>query len=84
MRKAVDSINCPDTGASITLAGRPLMKKMNLTPKNLYKDNTRVSAAKGSLIKVLSLIPVKLRIQHEGTTWETNECIYFMNGVLNT
>ena len=84
MRKAVDNTNCLDTGASITLVGRSLMKKMNLTPRNLFKDNTRVSAGEGSCIKVLGFLPAKLRIQHEGATLETLECIYFTDGVFTT
>ena len=35
MRKAVDNTNCPDTGASITIAGKSLMKKMGLNNNNL-------------------------------------------------
>ena len=61
-RKAVDNTNCPDTGASITIAGKSLMKKMGLNNNNLIRDNTKVSAAEGSTIKVWGFIPVKLRV----------------------
>ena len=43
-RTAIDKTNCPDTGASITIAGRGLMRKMGLTHNNLHRDKTNVSA----------------------------------------
>ena len=60
MRTVVDNTNCPDTGASVTIAGKSLMKKMGLTNNNLLRDNTRISAAEGTPIKVWGFIPVKL------------------------
>ena len=81
-RRAMDSTNCLDTGASITLTGKNLMKKMGLNSNNLLKDNTRVSAAEGSTIKVIGFIPVKLKLKHDGMTHKTNEYLYFAEGVL--
>ena len=49
------------------------MKKMNLTPRNLFKDTNRVSAAEGSRIKVLGFLPAKFRIQKVGATLEMYE-----------
>ena len=84
-RLAVDSTNCPDTGASVTIAGKNLMKKMGLTKDNLLKDNTWVSAAEGTSIKVWGFIPVKLRVRDKGgEVHETNECLYFAEGVCTT
>ena len=82
---AVDSTNCPDTGASVTIADKNLMKKMGLTKDNLLKDNTRISAAEGTSIKVWGFIPVKLRVRDKGgEVRETNECLYFAEGVCTT
>ena len=50
--RVVEKNNCPDKGASISLAGRSLMKKMGVTQDNLILDNTSVSAAEGSTIRV--------------------------------
>merc|ERR1712239_60405 len=85
MRKAMDNTNCPDTGASITLGGKSLMKKMGLNNDNLMRDNTKVSAAERSTIKVWGFIPVKLRVVDSvGGVREANECLYFAEGILNT
>ena len=41
------------------------MKKMGLMVNNLLRDNTKVSAAEGSFIRVLGFLPVKLWVWHE-------------------
>merc|ERR1712082_107582 len=84
-RRTVDNTNCPDTGASITIGGKLLMKKLGLTGENLLKDNTTVSAAEGSDIRLLGFIPVTLRVRDEaGGVREACECLYFGDGILNT
>merc|ERR1712082_103161 len=85
MRKAVDNTNCPDTGASITIGGKNLMRKLGLNNDNLMRDHTKVSAAEGSTIKVWGFLPVKLRVvDSAGGVREANECLYFVEGILNT
>ena len=59
-RTREQSPNCPDTGVSVTISGKSLMNKMGLTNNNLMRDNTRVSAAEGTSIKVWGFVPVKL------------------------
>merc|ERR1712082_379065 len=84
-RKATDNTNCPDTGASITIGGKILMKKLGLTSENLLKDNPTVSAAEGSNIRLLGFIPVTLRVRDgAGGVREACECLYFGDGILNT
>merc|ERR1712082_464187 len=84
-RKAVDNTNFPDTGASITIGGKILMKKLGLTNDNLLRDNTKVSAAEGSSIKLWGFIPVKLRVRDgAGGVREASECLYFGDRILNT
>ena len=84
-RRVVETNNCPDTGASITISGRSLMKKMGITQDNLVQDNTRVSAAEGSTIKVWGFLPVKLKVMgQKGVDHESNECLYFAEGVVTT
>ena len=61
------------------------MNKMNLTVKNLHMDETKCTAANGSRLKMLGFIPVKLRVKDkEGEYHETNECLYFAEGVKTT
>merc|ERR1712237_275209 len=58
---------------------------MGLNNNNLMRDNTKVSAAKGSTIKVWRFMPVKLRVTDSvGGVREANECLYFAEGILNT
>ena len=84
-RKVKEPNNCPDTGASITIAGNSLLRKMGLTRDNLVQDDTRVAAAEGSTIKVWGFIPVILRTNDKnGVSRETNECLYFAEGVVTT
>ena len=84
-RSAIDKTNCPDTGASIMIAGRGLMRRMGLTHNNLHRDKTNVSAAEGSKIKVLGFIPVKLKVKdNEGQEHVARECLYFAEGVITT
>ena len=81
----VETNNCPDTGASISFTGSSLVKKMGITQDNLVQDNTRVSAAEGSTIKVWGFIPVKFKSTGvKGVTRESNECLYFAEGVVTT
>ena len=61
------------------------MKKMGITQDNLVQDNTRVSAAKGTSIKVWGFLPVILQVKDlKGMTKELNECMYFAKGVMTT
>merc|ERR1712239_41636 len=84
-RMAVENTNCPDTGASITIGGKILMQKLGLTNENLLRDNTHVSAAEGSTIKLCGFIPVTLRVRDgAGGVREASECLYFGDGILNT
>ena len=81
-RFTTDTSNCPDTGATITVTGKHVMKKMGLKVINLHKDQTRCSTADGSPLKMLGFIPVKLRVKgKDGQTHETNKCLYFAEGV---
>merc|ERR1712082_353633 len=49
------------------------------------KDNTTVSAAEGSNIRLLGFIPVTLRVRDgQGGRREASECLYFGDGILNT
>ena len=48
--RVVENNNCPDTGATISLAGRSLMKKMGVVQDNLITDNCTVRAAEGTTI----------------------------------
>ena len=83
--KVVENNNCPDTGASISLARRSLMKKMGITQDNLVQDNTSVSAAEGSTISVSGFLPMKFRVtRKDGLIFESNECLYFAEGVVTT
>merc|ERR1712082_100512 len=78
MRMAVDNTNCPDTGASITIGGKILMKQLGLTNENLLRDNTKVSEAEGSMIKLWGFITVTLRVRDgAGGVREASECLYF-------
>ena len=65
-RMIVDNTNYPDTGASITIPGRSLMKKMWLNNSNFLKDNARFAAAEGTTIEVIGFISVKLTVKYEG------------------
>ena len=61
------------------------MKKMGLTVATLHKDQTRCSTADGSPLKILGFIPVKIRVKDsKGKKHETNECLYFAEGVNTT
>ena len=52
------------------------MRRMDLTKDNLRNDNTRVSAAEGTSIKVWGFIPIKLRVKDKcGDIREMNECL---------
>ena len=83
--RVVENNNCPDTGASISLAGRSLMKKMGVTQDNLILENTSVSAAEGSTIRVWGFLPMKFKVTgKDGLVRESNECMYFAEGVVNT
>ena len=82
-RVAVDNTNCPDTGASVTISGKHLMRKMGLTRENLLTNNTRVSAAERTSIMMWGFIPVKLRVKDQcGASSEMNKCLYFAERVL--
>ena len=59
-RKMVETNNCPDTGASVSISSRNLMRKMGITQDNLIQD--RVAAAEGSTIKAWGFLPVKMKI----------------------
>ena len=84
-RKAVDNTNCPDTGASITLAGRHIMRKLGVKVTNLHRDKTKVSAAEGTNIRVLGFLPVVLRVKDEnGEVHEAWEIMYFAEGITST
>ena len=48
--RVVENNNCPDTGSTISLAGRSLMKKMGVVQDNLITDNCTVRAAEGTTI----------------------------------
>ena len=61
------------------------MKKLGLTNDNLLRDNTKVSAAEGSKIKLWGFIPVTLQVcDGAGGVREASECLYFGDGILNT
>ena len=62
-RFTVDTSNCPDTGATITVTGKHVMKRMGLKNINLHRDQTRCSTADGSPLKMLGFIPIKLRVK---------------------
>ena len=80
----MDSSNCPDTGATITVTGRHTTKKMGLKGSGLHRDQTRCSTADKSPLKMLGFILVKIRVKDkDGQTQKTNECLYFGEG-LNT
>ena len=81
----MDSSNCPDTGATITVTGRHTTKKMGLKGSGLHRDQTRCSTADRSPLKMLGFIPVKIRVKDkDGQTHKTNECLYFAEGVNTT
>ena len=81
-RVTTDTSNCPDTGATISVTGRHVMKKMGLQKNNLHKDDTHCSTADGSPLKMLGFIPVKLKVKdNNGEVHETNEILYFAEGV---
>ena len=44
----------------------------------------KIPALRVNTIKSKAILPAKLRIQPEGATLETNECIYFADGVVTT
>ena len=84
-RFMMDSSNCPDTGATITVTGRHTTKKMGLKGSDLHRDQTRCSTADKSPLKMLGFIPVKIRVKDkDGQTYKTNECLYFAEGVNTT
>ena len=61
------------------------MKKMRITQDNLVQDNTSVSAAEGSTIRVWGFLPMKFRVREKkGLIRESNECLYFAEGVVTT
>ena len=52
-RHRTDTSNCPDTGATITVAEKHTMKKIGLQISNLHRDQKRCSTADGSPLKML-------------------------------
>ena len=81
-RSAVDNSNCPDMGASITILGKNLMKKMGLM---VNKDKMSCSVAEKSTFRELGFIPVRLKVKgQDGETHKTNKCLYFPEGFMTT
>ena len=81
----MDTSNTPDTGATINVTGKHIMHKMGLTVKNLHKDKTKCSTADGSSLKILGLLPVMFKVRDgEGQTHESQEMLYFAEGVSST
>ena len=51
----------------------------------MVQDNTSVSVAAGSTIRVWGFNPVKFRVTgKEGVARESNKCLYFAEGVVTT
>ena len=84
-RTMVDTSDCPDTGATIMVLGKHMMKEMGLKMTNLHRNQTRCFTADGSPLKMLGFITVKIRVKDsEGQKQETNKCLYFAEGVNTT
>ena len=58
-RQRTNTLNCPGTGATITLAEKHTMKKIDLQISNLHRDQKRCSTAVGSPLKMLGFTTFK-------------------------
>ena len=64
--KTHDEECTPDTGATVTCGGGHLLKSLGLTKSDLIKSTTTLTAANGSSIPLLGVIPVKVSMMKDG------------------